>query len=100
MQNLVDNALKYAAEGEPHEVDIAVEPNDAGGRVQIRARVHNERAWVQVINTMGDGTSQPGHGIGLASARERLRLMHDFPAEFQAGLTKDGRYRVRLAVPL
>ncbi len=89
LQPLVENAVRHG-----------VEPNDAGGRVQIRARVRNERAWVQVINTMGGGTSQPGHGIGLASARERLRLMHDFHAEFQAGPTEDGRYRVRLAVPL
>jgi hypothetical protein len=54
---------------------------------------------VQVLNTVG-GPTAPGHGIGLVSARERLRLMHDFRSEFQAGLTGDGRYRVRLAVPL
>jgi two-component system sensor histidine kinase AlgZ len=89
LQPLVENAVRHG-----------VEPNDAGGRVQIRARVRNQRVWVQVINTVGAGSSQPGHGIGLASARERLRLMHDFHAEFHAGLTEDGRYRVRLAVPL
>jgi hypothetical protein len=26
--------------------------------------------------------------------------MHDLQSEFQAGPTRDGRYRVRLAVPL
>jgi two-component system sensor histidine kinase AlgZ len=88
LQPLVENAVRHG-----------VEPNDAGGRVQIRALVRNRRAWVQVINSVG-GATPPGHGIGLASARERLRLMHDFQAEFQAGHTDDGRYRVRLAVPL
>ena len=89
LQPLVENAVRHG-----------IEPNGAGGRVQIRARVRNRRAWVQVTNTMGDGPGQPGHGIGLASARERLRLMHDLSAEFSAGPTDDGRYRVRLAVPL
>ena len=32
--------------------------------------------------------------------RERLRLMHDFRSEFQAGPIDGGRFRVRLAVPL
>jgi two-component system sensor histidine kinase AlgZ len=88
LQPLVENAVRHG-----------VEPNDAGGHVQIRARVRNGRAWVQVVNTVGAPTS-PGHGIGLVSSRERLRLMHDFHAEFQAGPIDGGRYRVRLAVPL
>ena len=88
LQPLVENAVRHG-----------VEPNDAGGRVQIRARVRNGRAWVQVLNTVGAATP-PGHGIGLVSSRERLRLMHDFQSEFQAGPIDGGRFRVRLAVPL
>ena len=88
LQPLVENAVRHG-----------VEPNDAGGRVQIRTRERNGRAWVQVLNTVG-GTAPPGHGIGLASSRERLRLMHDIRSEFQAGTIADGRFRVRLAVPL
>ena len=88
LQPLVENAVRHG-----------VEPNDAGGRVQIRARPRNGRAWVQVINTVGAPTT-PGHGIGLVSARERLRLMHDFQSEFQSGPIDGGRFRVRLAVPL
>jgi two-component system, LytTR family, sensor histidine kinase AlgZ len=88
LQPLVENAVRHG-----------VEPNDAGGRVQIRARVRNGRAWVQVVNTVG-GAATPGHGIGLVSSRERLRLMHDFRSEFQAGPIDGGRFRVRLAVPL
>jgi two-component system sensor histidine kinase AlgZ len=88
LQPLVENAVRHG-----------VEPNDAGGRVQIRARPRNGRAWVQVINTVG-APATPGHGIGLVSARERLRLMHDFQSEFQSGPIEGGRFRVRLAVPL
>jgi two-component system sensor histidine kinase AlgZ len=88
LQPLVENAVRHG-----------VEPNDAGGRVQIRARERNGRAWVQVVNTVG-GAAPPGHGIGLASSRERLRLMHDIRSEFQAGPIDGGRFRVRLAVPL
>jgi two-component system sensor histidine kinase AlgZ len=88
LQPLVENAVRHG-----------VEPNDAGGRVQIRARVRNGRAWVHVINTVGTA-STPGHGIGLASSRERLRLMHDLRSEFQAGPIDGARFRVRLAVPL
>ena len=88
LQPLVENAVRHG-----------VEPNDAGGRVQIRARVRSGRAWVQVVNTVGSA-SPPGHGIGLVSSRERLRLMHDLRSEFQAGPIEGGRFRVRLAVPL
>jgi two-component system, LytTR family, sensor histidine kinase AlgZ len=88
LQPLVENAIRHG-----------VEPNDDGGRLQIRARARNGRAWVQVVNTVGSA-SRPGHGIGLVSSRERLRLMHDFRSEFQAGPIDGGRFRVRLAVPL
>jgi two-component system, LytTR family, sensor histidine kinase AlgZ len=88
LQPLVENAVRHG-----------VEPNDEGGRVQIRARVRNGRAWVQVVNTVGS-MGPAGHGIGLTSARERLHLMHDFRSEFQAGPIDGGRFRVRLAVPL
>jgi two-component system sensor histidine kinase AlgZ len=88
LQPLVENAVRHG-----------IEPNDTPGLVQIRARIRNGRAWLQVLNTVG-APGPSGHGIGLASARERLRLMHDIDAEFQSGPVEGGRYRVRLAVPL
>jgi two-component system sensor histidine kinase AlgZ len=88
LQPLVENAVRHG-----------IEPNAAGGRLQVRARARNGRAWVQVINSVG-AAAEPGHGIGLVGSRERLRLMHDLNAEFRSGPTGDGRWRVRLAVPL
>jgi two-component system sensor histidine kinase AlgZ len=87
LQPLVENAVRHG-----------IETQTEGGLVTIKARVRNGRAWVQVDNTVG-GPAQPGHGIGVASARERLRLMHDLDAVFEAGPYRSG-YRVRLAVPL
>lgn len=56
---------------------------------------------ISVTNTVPlDGSMQrPGHGIGLASVRERLRLMHDLDCDFRSGLIEDGRWRVSLGVP-
>ena len=88
LQPLLENAVRHG-----------VEPNDAGGQVQIRARVRGNRAVLQVVNTVGLG-GPPGHGIGLVSSRERLRLMHDFRGDFESGPIEGGRFRVRLAVPL
>ena len=54
LQPLVENAVRHG-----------VEPNDAGGRVQIRARVRNGRAWLQVVNTVGGaGDAGPRHRAG------------------------------------
>ncbi|HEX4510943.1 MAG TPA: histidine kinase [Burkholderiaceae bacterium] len=88
LQPLVENAVRHG-----------IEPNAGGGRLQVRAGAQDGRAWVQVINTVGAAAS-PGHGIGLAGSRERLRLMHDLNSDFQSGPTGDGHWRVRLAVPL
>jgi len=88
LQPLLENAVRHG-----------VEPNDEGGRVQIRARVRNGRAVLQVLNTVG-GAGPPGHGIGLVSSRERVRLMHDFRGDFQSGPIEGGRFRVRVVVPL
>jgi two-component system sensor histidine kinase AlgZ len=87
LQPLVENAVR-------HGIESRTEP----GHIAVKARVRNGRAWLQVDNTVG-GPARPGHGIGVSSARERLRLMHDLDAVFEAGPYREG-YRVRLAVPL
>jgi two-component system, LytTR family, sensor histidine kinase AlgZ len=54
---------------------------------------------IDIFNTLGDAPSAPGHGMALHNVRERLRLMHDVAAQFEA--RRDGDvYRVQIVVPL
>ena len=88
LQPLVENAVRHG-----------VEPAPDGGLLRIRTQVQRGRAVVSIANTVLDGSSNPGHGIALANVRERLRLMHDVAAQFDAALDGDV-FRVKIVVPL
>lgn len=88
LQPLIENAVRHG-----------IEPADKGGTIEIRTRRRRDRVLISVTNTVARGPSRPGHGIGIASVRERLRLMHDLDADFRSGLTEDGRYRVSIGLP-
>ncbi len=88
LQPLVENAVRHG-----------IEPADKGGSIEIRTRRRRDRVLISVTNTVVPGPSKPGHGIGIASVRERLRLMHDLDADFRSGLTEDGRFRVSIGLP-
>ncbi len=88
LQPLVENAVRHG-----------VEPAPEGGTLRIRTQVLRGRAVVSIANTVLDGSSNPGHGIALANVRERLRLMHDVAAQFDAALDGDV-FRVKIVVPL
>ena len=88
LQPLIENAVRHG-----------IEPADKGGTIEIRTRRRRDRVLISVTNTVGGAPSKAGHGIGIASVRERLRLMHDLDADFRSGLTEDGRYRVSIGVP-
>jgi two-component system, LytTR family, sensor histidine kinase AlgZ len=88
LQPLVENAVRHG-----------VEPAPDGGLLRIRTQVQRGRAVVSIANTVLDGSSNPGHGIALANVRERLRLMHDVAAQFEAALDGDV-FRVKIVVPL
>jgi two-component system sensor histidine kinase AlgZ len=88
LQPLVENAVRHG-----------IEPAAKGGMIEIRTRRRRDRVLISVTNTVAEAPSRPGHGIGLASVRERLRLMHDLDADFRSGLTEDGRYRVSIGLP-
>lgn len=63
LQQLVENAVKHGVAGAPR-----------GGEVAITARINVDRLSLRVENT-GQLSPTPGNGVGLANARERLRLL-------------------------
>ena len=88
LQPLVENAVRHG-----------VEPAAEGGTVRIRTRVKLGRAQVVIANTVPATPSRPGSGMALKNVRERLHLMHDMAAQFEARRV-EGAFRVQLVVPL
>jgi two-component system sensor histidine kinase AlgZ len=88
LQPLVENAVR-------HGIENAAD----GGTIRVRTRARRGQAEIVIDNTVAGGAPNPGHGIALANVRERLRLLHDVGAQFDAGPRADG-YRVRIVVPL
>lgn len=89
LQPLVENAVRHG-----------VEPAARGGTIEVRSRRRRDRILLSVTNTVPiDAAPRPGHGIGLASVRERLRLLHDLDADLHSGIIEDGRWRVSLSLP-
>lgn len=91
LQPLVENAVRHG-----------VETADEGGTIRVRTRVRGGRALIAIVNSVPTTAShapRPGHGMALGNVRERLRLMHDVAAQFEA--RRDGdTFRVEIAVPL
>ncbi len=98
LQPLVENAVRHGVEVSPD-----------GGWIVVRTKVQAGRAVLMVSNSVpaqAQGQGLPGHGMALRNVRQRLKLMHDVEAEFDAGLqraTVAGQpsvYMVKVAVPL
>jgi two-component system sensor histidine kinase AlgZ len=98
LQPLVENAVRHGVEVSPD-----------GGWIVVRTKVQAGRAVLMVSNSvpvLAQGQGLPGHGMALRNVRQRLKLMHDVEAEFDAGLqraTVAGQpsvYMVKVAVPL
>ena len=93
LQPLLENAVRHG-----------IEPAESGGTVRVRTRTQHGRAEIVIDNSLPNtdapqAASTRGHGLALANVRERLRLLHDLDAQFEAGPQK-GRWRVRIVVPL
>ena len=88
LQPLVENAVRHG-----------VEPAPEGGQIRVRTQVRRGQAVVRIDNTLHGPASRPGAGMALRNVRERLALMHDVQAHFEARTDGDV-FRVRLAVPL
>ena len=88
LQPLVENAVRHG-----------VEPGGAGGTIRVRTRVRLGRAEVSIVNSVPSEPSRPGSGMAIRNVRERLRLMHDVAAQFDARREHDV-FRVQIVVPL
>jgi two-component system sensor histidine kinase AlgZ len=88
LQPLVENAVRHG-----------VEPAPEGGVIRIRTRVKRAHAVISISNTVPKTPSRPGHGMALRNVRERLKLMHDVAAQFEARRERDV-FRVQIVVPL
>ena len=88
LQPLVENAVRHG-----------IEPAAQGGTIRVRTRVRLGRAEVLITNDVPPEASEPGNGIALDNVRERLRLMHDVAAEFDAR-SSGNAFRVQILVPL
>jgi two-component system sensor histidine kinase AlgZ len=92
LQPLAENAVRHG-----------VEPVPAGGEVWVRTRRRLGEVELSVVNTLGAQTGAPGQGIALANVRERLKLLHDVAAQFEARprpADADGRARFEARIVL
>lgn len=87
LQPLVENAVRHG-----------VEPSPDGGDIHVSTQFKRGLAVISIVNSVAAQSSPPGHGMALANVRERLRLMHDVTAQFDAQLEGD-RFVVRIVVP-
>jgi len=92
LQPLAENAIRHgiAALSTPGRLDIRVERAGAG----------------LLIDVVNDGVppkgtaASKGGGIGLANVAERLRHLYGADQRLEAGWRADGRFQVRLTLPL
>ena len=91
LQPLVENAVHHG-----------VERADDGGTISVHTHVKGGRAWIAIVNSVpapATSAPRPGHGMALSNVQERLRLMHDVTAQFEA--RRDGNtFCVQIAIPL
>lgn len=97
LQPLVENAVRHG-----------VEPDPRGGWLVVRARLSGDKVELGIRNSVADEASaqaRPGHGMALRNVRQRLVLMHDVEATFEAGVQRHPHgpqppvYTVNLSFP-
>jgi LytS/YehU family sensor histidine kinase len=87
LQGLVENALKHGISKLP-----------GGGDLALRIARRGEKLHIEVENT---GTLAPAQrtGIGLANARERLRLLYGSAAQLMLAECSPGNVRATVVLP-
>jgi len=88
LQPLVENAIRHG-----------IAPLSGPGRLDILVERADARLLIDVQND-GQQRAHTGSGIGLANVRERLRHLYGEDQEVDADWNTDGRFHVRIALPL
>lgn len=89
LQPLLENAIRHG-----------LEAHDGTGRIEVRLAQDGTHWQVEIDNDLpSPGSAAPGHGLGLSATRERLAMLYGDAAHLDAA-PHDGRYRVRLRLPL
>ena len=92
LQPLAENAIRHG-----------IAPLSTPGRLDIRVERAGAGLLVEVVNDgvppKGTAASKGG-GIGLANVAERLRHLYGADQQLEAGWRADGRFQVRLTLPL
>jgi LytS/YehU family sensor histidine kinase len=87
LQPLVENAIRHG-----------IADRDAGGRIELRAEVRNDRLVLRVSDD-GDGAGgSGGDGVGLTSVRQRLRALYGDAASIEIDRGSPG-YSVTMGLP-
>jgi two-component sensor histidine kinase len=89
LQPLVENAIRHG-----------IAPLATPGRLDIRVEREGERLLVEVHNDGRRPALPIKGGIGLANVAERLRHLYGNAQQVDAGWGDDGRFGVRIALPL
>jgi hypothetical protein len=90
LQPLVENAIRHG-----------IAPRLAGGCIDIRVDSDGDLLLVEVLNDGNEqATRADGGGIGLPNVIERLRQLYGAAQRVDAGWRADGRFQVRVALPL
>jgi two-component system sensor histidine kinase AlgZ len=88
LQPLAENAIRHG-----------IAPLATPGQLDIQVERAGERLLIDVQND-GQALVRKGSGIGLANIRERLRHLYGEGQQVDAGWRTDGRFHVRIAMPL
>jgi two-component system sensor histidine kinase AlgZ len=89
LQPLVENAIRHG-----------IAPLTTPGRLDIRVERLAERLLVEVHNDGKQPDRAGSGGIGLANVAQRLRHLYGDEQQVDAGWAPDGRFAVRIALPL
>ncbi len=98
LQPLVENAIRHG-----------VEPAMQGGWIEVSTQRLRGRVVITVVNSLPMpqevGNTSSGHGLALRNVQERLQLLYDIEADFEAGVHPpsgayaQSHFRVRCSWP-